>query len=279
MLSTSGSCESLEDVEYGRAADFSLRLDAHIPDGPGPFPAAIIVHGGGWVRGDRKHTVQPLFQPLSAANFAWFSISYRLANDIHAGPNGQNTIPSALMLGGAIDDVRQAVSYVKKHAAEYRVDPDRIALIGESAGAQLASMAALKPGLNGAVRAVVALYSPSDLVSLAENSPQIPDSIRRAMKGSPFANLLLAGLGDLSPINFVKANAPPFLLIHGTSDRIVPYEQSEKMCGSLRETGADCELFPVKGGGHGMRWWESGQQTAYKQHMIRWLQARMSVTI
>jgi alpha-L-fucosidase 2 len=175
------------------------------------------------------------------------------------------------MLGTAVDDVRQAVAYVKQHAAEYRVDTTRIALVGESAGAQLASMAALKPARGGAVQAVVALYSPSDLVSLAETSPQIPTSVRQALKGTPFADMLMAGLSNLSPINFVKRDSPPFLLIHGTADTLVPFAQSERMCARIREAGGSCELYPVRGGGHGIRWWEADHLTAYKREMIRWL--------
>ncbi len=191
------------------------------------------------------------------------------------GSAAEGAIQSALLLGGAVDDVRQAVSYVKGHASEYRVDPDRIALIGESAGAQLASMAALKPGPNGAVRAVVALYSPSDLVQLAETSPQIPDSLRRAVKGTPFAELLLAGLRDISPVYWVRPDAPPFLLIHGTADTLVPFEQSREMCAKVRQAGGVCELYPVEGGGHGIRWWEADHLTSYKEHMIAWLKREL----
>ena len=106
--------ELLENIEYGRAGDFSLRMDAHIPNGAGRFPAAIIVHGGGWVRGDRRVGVEPLFRPLSDSGFAWFSISYRLANDI-TGSNVRD-IPISLFQGGAIQDVRQAIAHVKARA-------------------------------------------------------------------------------------------------------------------------------------------------------------------
>src|SRR5579875_841849 len=129
MLSTSlpaGPAGLHRDIEYGRAGDVSLRMDAHVPTGKGPFPAIVIVHGGGWIAGDRETNVEPLFQPLSNAGFAWFTISYRLAKD-------------ASVFGAAVEDVEQAVLYVREHAAEYNIDPDRIALIGESAGAQLAS--------------------------------------------------------------------------------------------------------------------------------------------
>jgi alpha-L-fucosidase 2 len=253
-----------ENIEYGQAGDISLRMDAHIPDGPGPFPAAILVHGGGWIRGDRKHDVEPLFAPLEKAGYAWFSISYRLAND-------NNGISSLLFLGDAVSDVRQAVGFVQKHAADYNIDPDRIALIGESAGAQLASMAALKPGNTKPVQAVVAFYGPSDLAAMAENSDQIPDSIREKVKSSGWGDMLMAGLKAVSPINFVKPGMPPFLLIHGTADSLVPFSQSEAMCDAIHRVGASCELYAVRGVGHGIRGWDARHETAYKRHMIEWL--------
>lgn len=258
--------EDRTDVEYGRAGKFSLRLDAHIPEGTGPFPAAILVHGGAWVAGDRTNNVQPLFQPLSDAGFVWFSISYRLGGDL-----ARNPIGAALMMSTAIADVRQAVTYVKEHASEYRVDPNKIALIGESAGGQLALMAALRPGSSGSVRAVVAFYTPSDLASLAQTSSLIPDSVRQAVRDSRFDDLLLAGLTEFSPVNWVRTDSPPFLLIHGTDDGLVPIAQSERMCEKMRAAGATCELYPVKGGGHGIRAWESARLTGYKQPMVRWL--------
>src|SRR5512138_338698 len=111
-----------EDIEYAQAGGQSLRMDAYVPEGRGPFPAAIIVHGGAWVSGDRRANVQPLFHPLEDAGLAWFSISYRLAKDV-------------TQFGAGILDVEEAVRYARAHAAEYNIDPDRIALIGESAGA------------------------------------------------------------------------------------------------------------------------------------------------
>ncbi len=151
MTIIGSATEIHKGIEYSRVEGMSLRLDASIPDGDGPFPAAIIVHGGGWVRGDRRIDVAPLFKPLSEAGIAWFSISYRLASD-------------PLHFGVAIDDVTAAIRFVKDHAAEYRIDPDRMALIGESAGGQLAGMAAS----TSAVRAVVLLYAPTDLVVAAQ---------------------------------------------------------------------------------------------------------------
>jgi len=274
-----GRSEYRENIEYGRAGDYSLRMDASIPEGPGPFPAAIIVHGGAWVAGDRQRSVAPLFRPLSSHGFAWFSISYRLASDISS-----SGFAAALTLGTQIDDVRQAVACVKSHAAEYRVDPNRIVLIGESAGGQLAAMAGLKPwpalkpgtalksGADISVRAVVALYSPTDLATLASMSAMVPDSLRQAVKNSSLDALLMAGLKDLSPINWVRKDSPPFLLIHGTADRLVPFEQSKEMCKEMRLAGARCDLYAVDGGGHGILWWEGVGLTGYKERMMSWLE-------
>jgi len=267
LFMTSIHGEDLKDIEYGQAGKVALHMDAHIPDGKGPFPAAILVHGGAWVTGDRTNSVRPLLQPLSDAGFAWFSISYRLAADVARNPVG-----AAMQLGTAESDVRRAVAFVREHAPEYRVNPNKIALIGESAGGQLAAMAALRPDTSGAVQGVVAFYTPSDLATLARTTSLIPDNVRDAVKGTLFDNILMAGLSEFSPINAVSAASPPFLLIHGTDDNVVPFAQSERFCDKLRASNVGCELYPVKGGGHGIRGWEYYKLTDYKTPMVQWLQ-------
>jgi alpha-L-fucosidase 2 len=264
--SFSSNARALQDVEFGKVEGQRLLMDINIPDGPGPFPAAIIVHGGAWVTGDKRGTVQPLFQPLSQAGYAWFSINYRLVrgNDISSLIS-----PQALAaLTGAVDDVRAATEFVRANAAEYKVDPQRLVLIGESAGAHLVSMAALKPERGPQPRAVVAYYSPSDLLDLVETSNRIPAALRQMVKGSPLEAILMAGLRDLSPRTWVRKDAPPFLMIHGTADTLVPVEQSVNMCAALEGAGNACELFKVDGAGHGMVFW---RDPAYKQHMLNWL--------
>jgi alpha-L-fucosidase 2 len=230
----------------------------------GKAPAVIIVHGGGWVRGDRRTDVQPLFKPLTDAGFAWFSISYRLATDM-------------TQFGVAISDVQDAVRYVRCHAAIFNIDPDQIALIGESAGGQLAAMAALRGRGDTAVKAVVALYAPCDLVSLINSPNYVPAQIRACMRGTPWGTLFMAGLSQLSPIDNVRHDMPPFLLIHGTADGLVPFRQSSEMCERMKKAGASCELYPVAGAGHGIWLWESAPQlaSAYKHKMIAWLRQQL----
>ena len=231
---------ALHDVEYSHPGNVSLRLDGFLPGGERPAPAVIIVHGGAWVAGDRRWNVEPVFQPLSEAGFAWFSISYRLANNV-------------MQFGAAVEDVREAVRFVKAHADEYNIDPERIALLGESAGGQLAAMAALRGSADSSVRAVVAMYTPTDLVTLAKTSAFIPPSIRDSVRGTPFESILMGLLAQLSPLNSVRRDMPPFLFIHGTSDTLVPFVQSTDMCDRMKEAGASCEIYAVKGGGHGMK--------------------------
>lgn len=258
----------LRDVEYAQSHGISLRFDASIPGAEeAPVPAAIIVHGGAWVRGDRKINVQPLFEPLATAGFAWFSISYSLATD-------------PFQIGGATSDVEAAIRFIRSHATEYRIDPDRIALIGESAGGQLAAMAALGNTEGRNIRAVVAIYTPTDLVALARTSTYVPDRIRQQLNGTALESLIRARLAMLSPIAAVHKDMPPFLFIHGDNDRVVPIEQSRQMCDRIRAAGGTCEMFTVPGAGHGLRWWEGVPEKSepYKREMVKWLQQALTKT-
>jgi alpha-L-fucosidase 2 len=253
------------DVEYTRYGDLRLALDASVPQREGLSPAVIVVHGGGWVRGDRRVDVGPVPDALTEAGFAWFSISYRLMHD-------------SSQFGAAVEDVAAAIRFVKAHSAEYGVDPDRLALVGESAGGQLAAMAALSDAPDLSVRGVVGIYAPTDLAALAEKSKMVPQWVRESVRGTAWEQLVLAGLKQLSPIEHVRSGMPPFLLIHGTSDMLVPFEQSRAMCERIRSVGGSCELFPVTGGGHGIRWWESSPALSrpYKHELLRWLGERLS---
>jgi acetyl esterase/lipase len=147
-----------KDIEYARPGGVSVRLDAFVPDGAGPFPTVIMVHGGVWNAGDksggRSHGyMAPMDGPLARAGFAWFEINYRLST--------KYPYPAC------IDDVEAAIRWVKAHAAEYHVDPRRIALAGESAGGHLVDLAAARADDSTRVAAVVSFYGVYDLVALA----------------------------------------------------------------------------------------------------------------
>jgi len=246
------------DIEFAKAAGVSLTLDAYVPEGPGPFPAVIIVHGGGFERGDKQTFVPPLFQPLARAGFAWFSINYRLAP--------KYPFPAAA------DDVESAVRWVRAHAGEYKVDTTRIALMGESAGGHLVAYVGAKSGRKLGLAAVVPFYGPHDLESRARAGKQVSAGLKGFLAIDQLDDAAYRKLRQASPITYVKKDMPPFLFIHGTKDETVPYEQSSKMCDKMKQAGARCEVFPVEGGGHGLGGWEKNPAfQAYKKKMVEWL--------
>jgi acetyl esterase len=257
LSATATAAEPVRGIEYSRPGGQPLFFDARIPEGDGPFPAAILIHGGGWVRGDRRTEMAPLFDPLTGAGVAWFSIDYRLAKD-------------PISFGSAVHDVEAAVRFFSDNAAEYKIDPTRIALIGESAGGHLAAMAALNSDLP--IKAVVALYAPTDLASLVRKAGLLPDAVRENIDSGFWGSIILARLSQLSPIEHLHRDMPPFLLIHGTNDPLVPIQQSRDMCTRMRALGNTCEVYPVEGAGHGMRRWHS---TAYQEKILHWLDSRL----
>ena len=251
-----------KDVEYSRVGDESLRLDACVPDGTGSFPAVIMVHGGGWSSGDKASGVDPLFAPLSRAGVAWFSINYRLAPK-HRYP-------------AAVEDVETAIRWVKAHAAEFKIDPERIALVGESAGGHLVAMAVVRAKDDTRVTAAVPFYAPVDLTSDTERRGGLSLSLR-ALFGRTYEVDEQAAqlLRDASPINFVHAGLPPFLLVHGTADMSVPYSQSVQLQAKLRAAGVSCDLITIDDGVHGMARWETIDRS-YKDKVTNWIVEKLS---
>jgi alpha-L-fucosidase 2 len=258
-------------VEYAHPGGKALLLDFHIPDGPGPFPAAILVHGGGFDQGSRSTNVRPLFEVLANARFAWFSIDYRLAPEYH--------FPQA------IEDVDAAIFWVKEHAREYHVNPRKLALIGESAGGFLVNYAGTHEASATRVAAVIDFYGPADYGKLAQMRVAHPELFnmksinRHAANGAGIHffgvnQLDKSGLGrlhEVSPIFAVHRGMPPFLCIHGTKDDQVPYNQSTEFCAAIRKVGTPCQIITIHGGGHGMSTWEAPEMQHWKPEMVAWL--------
>ncbi len=231
-----------------------LFLDVYFPpDRPGsegarPRPAILLIHGGSWIGGSRQ-----MFRPgpgnprsmaieLAEAGYVVVATDYRLAQPFRAA------WPAAL------DDVREAVRYLRSHANELGVDPDRIAAVGQSAGGHLAALLgtpipADDPSVR--VRAVVSLYGPTNLVAL-------PSGRTRRLDHEPVAALLggdpvdLAGPAHVaSPVFRVGGDAAPMLLIHGTRDAWVPIAQSHELATALARAGVRHRLITVEGARHG----------------------------
>lgn len=247
-----------KDVEFAKAGGLSLTLDAHIPDGAGPFPAAILVHGGGWIGGDKQQYITYIFQPLSDAGFAWFSINYRLAPRYHFPDDA--------------DDVEAAIRYVRANAKKYNIDINRLALIGESAGGHLVSYVGARNRPDSRVSAVVSMYGIHDFVSAAVEWKPLPHELFdlfgiKAVDAETVPTLIKA-----SPVIYVKKDMPPFLLMHGSADEDVPHEQSVEMCDKMKQAGARCDLITIEGAPHGMDHWETHPEFLwYKKALVDWL--------
>lgn len=244
------------DVEFAQVGDVSLTLDAFVPEGAGPFPTCILVHGGGWMRGDKQTFIKPLFEPLSRAGFTWFTINYRLAPD-HRWP-------------ACADDVAAAIRWVRAHAKQYKVDPARVALIGESAGGHLVSWAGAHAKGDTAVAAVVPFYAPHDLELHVRNRNALGAPMEALLGLKELNDEAYQALRAASPSNQIHPGMPPYLLIHGDADAQVIYEHSPKFQAKMKAAGNTCDLIRVEAGAHGMGGWQK-LGSDYQEQMIAWL--------
>ena len=244
-----------ENVVYGEASGEKLTMDYYKPTGPGPHPIVIIIHGGGFVAGTSKNISEAYCADfLAPAGYAVFSINYRLAPKY----------PYPAM----VEDVLTAVRFLRSHAAKWDADPQRIALLGGSAGGYLSNMAGLRGVATDApVQAVVTLYGVSDFSGrpVNEHGHALLDPLIKE-KGEE------AALREASPITHVTAKAPPFLLIHGDNDQAVPFDQSTRLQVALRKAGASCELIRVVHGAHATgRWHTLPGVVDWEREMAGWL--------
>lgn len=225
------------DIEYGAANGKRLLLDAYVPPaGEERRPAVVMIHGGGWRVGD-KASWRPEAERLAARGWVAFSVNYRL--------------DEPAVFPAEIDDVQAAVRWVRAHAEEYRVDPARIAAIGESAGGHLAAMlATLGTGpldRDARVRVGAAWSPPVDLTALAGD------------RGAGWVGPLLGCnqqtcpdlLAQSSPVTHVDGTDAPLYLVNSTAE-LVPLSQSQAMAERLKAAGVDHRLDIYPGNRHAL---------------------------
>ncbi|BCU77834.1 alpha/beta hydrolase [Luteolibacter sp. LG18] len=232
-----GTITHLRDIDYAGNGQPSQTLDLLIPpprDG-GPRPVVVFIHGGSWDSGEKEDGLGPLGL-LATGEFVLATLNYRLV--------GEACWPAQL------DDTRAALAYLRTHAATYGIDPERIAVIGVSAGGHLAGM--LGTEVPQGLRGVISLYGPTNFLTLVGNpeslEPQEAEAAARIF--GPVADLLETAR-EASPVHRITANTTPFLFIHGTLDDVVPLSQSEEMHAALVRAGVESTLVPVAGAGHG----------------------------
>ena len=228
--------ETFIDLPYC-TVDPLQRMDIYFPDSGGPWPTLVYVHGGSWMHGDKSEAA-PFAGPLTSLGYLFVSINYRLYPP--------STFPSM------IEDVKCAIRSLRAHAGEYNLDTNRIAAMGASAGGHLVSLLGTTKPEDGwdvgeytdqssRVRAVISMAGVMDL------SRNFPNADIEMVKQAGFGE---HNIVQASPISHVTSDDPPFLLIHGDQDALVPYEQSQLMYERLIQANVPAQLIIVKNIGH-----------------------------
>ncbi len=238
------------DIAYRDGPGNAWRLDLAAPEekGAAPRPAIVFIHGGGWRTGDKADRQwRALSLEYAAQGYVAISINYRLAREA--------PFPAC------VEDVKCAVRWLRANAGKYHVDPHRIGAYGNSAGAHLAAMLGLagpEAKLEGdgphqqessLVQAVCCSATPADFSDWGEGSRQGTSAVAGLLAGP--AESIAQRKARASPISHVHAQAPPFLVIHGTADETVPFRQGQKLAEALEKAGAKAVSFmPIEGGAH-----------------------------
>lgn len=219
-------------IPFAQPDGQTLKLNLYRPPQPGTYPAVVVIYGGAWRTGSPDSNTQ-FSQYLAARGYVVWAISYR-----HA-PHYQ--------FPAQIEDVRSALTFIKDHASDYDTDPNRVALLGRSAGGHLATLAAYgKSDLP--ISAVVSYYGPVDLAK-GYYDPPFPDPI-------DVKSVLKAFIGgdpkqfpekykQASPIRTVKPNLPPSLLVYGAQDHLVKVEFGRAMLKKLQAEGNTAVMVEI----------------------------------
>ncbi len=251
--------EEISDLGYVEGSnDYFQLLDLYLPKrdknkvAQKKSPVIIWVHGGSWRYGDKKDTPATAF---AQRGFAVASLNYRLID--------KAKFPAQ------IQDCKAAIRWLRAHAAEYNLDPDRFAAFGMSAGGHLVALLGVtnddkqfdnvggNEKYSSKVQCVCDWCGPTDLFTLQKQSEKEQTKLDWVGKDSP----LRLFLGDspekvpqigkqASPVTYVKAHEPPFLIMHGSKDQVVPFAQSQELYDALKKENNDVQLITVKGGEH-----------------------------
>lgn len=235
------------DVVYGKGDGQDLHMDIAKPaSGDGPFPVVVCIHGGAW-RGGNKQRYHMLIKQLAQQGYVAVTVQYRL-------------VPHA-RFPSQVEDVKCAVRYLRAHAAELKINPDRIGAMGESAGGHLSLMLATtdaKSGMEGGggwadqssrIQAEVNFFGPTDMTLPYPEGvqPLLTNFIGGTLQEKPNEHRAA------SPITYLTADDPPIITFHGTADNVVPYEQATVLDAACKKIGVPHELVTIQDGAHGFQ--------------------------
>jgi acetyl esterase/lipase len=244
------------DINYAGTDNPRQTLDVLTPKKPNgdkPLPVIVNIHGGAFAFGDKNSGVEEIIPLIADGNYVGVSINYRLT--------GEAIWPAQ------IHDCKAAIRWVRANAQKYNIDPERIGVIGASAGGHLVAMlgfTANDADLEGdigahrdtssAVQCVIDEFGPVDLVALPTDGSQMDHNAADSPEGR-----LLGGEAKLkqdvakaaSPVTYISKDDAPILILHGSEDPLIPLVQSERLYKSLRESGVEAYFVTVQGAGHG----------------------------
>lgn len=254
------------DIVYERVGDRELPLDLYQPMADEPTPLVIWIHGGGWKNGSKNGAGPAL--ALLDRGYAVASVEYRLS--------GEAIFPAA------IEDCKAAVSFLRLHAKKFNLDPDRFGVWGSSAGGHLVALLGttndatefdthgVTRKASAKVQAVCNWFGPTDFLRMND----FPGRIDHDAADSPesrFIGGLIQQNKDktkrANPITYVSPSDPPFLHLHGESDQLVPFNQSELLHAALTDAGVPSTLYKVVGGDHGFRGATESHEALTKRSM------------
>ncbi len=240
------------NLVYAQVGDRALRLDVYRPEGPVQGvrrPLLVWIHGGGWRKGSHGGTpAAGLAAP--EAGYVVASIEYRLTDEA--------------IFPAQIEDCRAAIRWLRASAERFGIDPERVGVWGSSAGGHLAALVGTAGNealwdvgdhldQTSRVQAACDFFGPADLDALSETSAQTSATSTLGL----FLGGALSEKRDLaraaSPITYVDRNDPPFLIVHGTDDRVVPVEQSDRLVAKLKKAGVPVSYLRVEGLAHGLK--------------------------
>ncbi len=249
LADKSKSYKQTENIVYAETDGVGLVMDVFTPTGPSNGRGIVDVVSGAWYSDRGKledHRRAQMFDIFCGRGYTVFAVR-----------PGSKTIFSPAEMA---KHVKQGIAWVKEHAGEYQVDPDQLGLCGASAGGHLASLVAVTADKKSTVKAVGVFFPPTNFlnfrgIKVTANAP--PERLV-VVKKLVFPNgdapddpeKLIASLREISPALLAHDKSPPFLIIHGDKDPLVPLDQSEMMQKALSDCGVSCELIVKEGGGH-----------------------------
>jgi len=242
----------MKNISYG--SDTAQKMDVYLPEGRNSDSTKMIlfIHGGSWSGGDKSEFSDAIMAiRKQLPDFALFNMNYRLVQY-----GGVNRFPAQM------DDIKSALSFIEDKADEYQINPEKIVLVGASAGAHLALLQAYKYNDDGNIKAIVDLFGPTDLKDLYNNHP-IPAASQPVLVGllgaTPVTNPAL--YYEASPINYVTGTSVPTKIFHGGADFVVPVSQSIALKTKLEANDVKVDMTTYRGEGHG--WYGTNLMDTY----------------